>query len=157
MGIPATVKLMPLCRENHNGLCNQYRVTVDMKVPTYPWKKIPTQDPDRPNRVHYRAERVYETLNFDFDVTNRLRMEWVWPGEEHFEGYDARVLRDGKPVKWVGRILSVASGQPASVVMRSSGGALPTGWESKLSAFLSQTSMATVVEAEQSQVTCMNL
>ena len=110
LGIPAKVALLALDPEKHNGLKNQYRVVVDATVPRFPWKEVKESDPENPEKSKYHPVLEYENLNFDFDVTNALRTQWVWPDSSRVLGEDVRVLRNGRPVRWVDSLYNLTKG-----------------------------------------------
>lgn len=127
LGIPAKVVKLPLDPEKHNGLRNQYRVVVITKVPIYPWKVERQPHPDNPNRMRRKVISSFRDINFDFDCTNGLRLRWTWPDSRHISGWDARVLRNGNPVRWVGEIEKTISGEPVKfTVTGSTGGVTDT-------------------------------
>ena len=146
LGIPAKVTTLSLDPEKHKGLKNQYRVVVNAKVPVYPWKEVGVQDPENPNKWRYHLEPVYETLNFDFDVTNGLRIQWVWPGSPRVLGEDVRVLRDGRPVRWVDSLGHLTrEGYSHFTVMR--GSQTPVEAQADGELLLKQTSLVSVLAA----------
>lgn len=146
LGVPAHVAMLALDPAAHNGLKNQYRVVVDAKVPVYPWKEECTPDEKNPNKTYHRLIPVYENLNFDFDVTNALRVQWVWPGSPRVLGEDVRVLRNGRPVRWVDSLGHLTrEGYSHFTVMRGSQTPIEAQADGEL--LLKQTSLVSVLAA----------
>lgn len=143
LGIGAKVSKLSLEPELHNGLKNQYRVVVCARVPRYPWRKQRVPDPNKPGHLKTVTHREYEDVEFDFDVTNSLRISWVWPNSAHVMGMDARILREGRPVCWTGSMRRLS--EPGVVKMEIMSGPDKLSQQSDVELLLSQTSFADVL------------
>lgn len=99
------------------GLKHQYRVSVSIRIPDYPWHFNVSQIDGDPRKTRRELVSKWKNLEFDFNPAYQRLSKWAWADIPCVRGYDVRILRDGHPRSWTPNFRDIVSTEDLKIAL----------------------------------------